>query len=228
MPLGLCFPYPCCGKCKEPKIQEEALWTEYLYKLQEIAPTVGINGINWHPELYPNLNEHKARLVERFNLNYAIREVSREDINQWMMLLQNRYDEIADRFNHAYKLYDDDEIHLDNITLGYVREILYGNQSSGNSSSSGSSSSTSKFRDTPTSGNSTINNPTTENLDTASSSNEGESSRRASGNSKETYDYHDKHVMEEVNKIIDKYRQLDSEFTREFNEMFIGIMGVWC
>lgn len=229
MPMGCCFPFPCpkC-KCDEPKIQTEALYTEYLSKLQDLDPTIGLNGVNWYGTLYPNLYNHKDRLVYRFNKHYQLREISREDAGQWMLLLQDRFDEVANKYNHAYKLYDNQTIKLDEFGIGYLREIWYNSEGSGSSSSSSSGSASSKFRDTPTNGNSTVNNPTTENVDNSSGSSSSENQREGSGHSKEKYDYNDKQIMDEVNELINKYKQLDEDFIREFNNMFIGLLAKWC
>jgi hypothetical protein len=229
MPMGCCFPFPCprC-KCNEPKIQAEPLYTDYLYVLNNEDPTVGLNGVDWHGTMYPNLMNHKEYLVYRFLKHYQLREITRENVNQWMLLLQDRFDEIADRYNHAFKLYDDETVKLDDFGIGYLREIWTQGSGSGNSSSESSATNTSKFRDTPTNGNSTINNPTTENVDSSSGSSGSSSSRSSSGYSKEKYDYNDRQVMEEVNDLVDKYKQLSEKFIYEFNEMFIGILAKWC
>ena len=205
---------------------EQPFFTDLLSDLQNEDATIGLNGIIWNADLYPNLYKHKDRLVDRFNRKYAFREIGAETVTRWMHLLQNRYDEVAPKFDHAYKMYDDESLNLDNLTLGYVRNILYENASSGSSQASGTSEANSKFRDTPTNGASVINNPTTENQDNGSSSSTGSDSRTGSGNSKETYDYHDDHTLIEVNKLIDKFKSLDEDFINRFNEMFIGIMTI--
>ena len=227
MPLGCCFPFPC-KRCREPEIQAEALYTEYLSELQNLDPTIGLNGVNWYGTLYPNLYNHKARLVYRFNRHYQLREISRENAEQWMLLLQDRFDEVADRFNHAYKLYDDQTINLDNLGLGYIREYWTSGNSSGSSDANGTSSSDTKFKDTTTNSNSTKNNPTTQNIEDNENSVHSESENTSSGHSKEQLDRHDEHIIDEVNELIRKYRQLDEDFIREFNELFIGIMAKWC
>ena len=241
---------------------EQPFFTDLLKDLQEVDPTIGINGIHWNGTLYPNLYRHKDRLVERFNEKYQFREIGAETVSRWMALLQDRFDDLAPRFDHAYKLYDDEAINLDALGLGYVKRIIYSetvdgettNEESEELSGSDSRSSTtnrsqdstanSKFRDTPTDGNSTINNPTTEQVDVTgvdeetTDSQTGSNSRERSGNSsgslnqdtegerEETYDYHDEHTMEEVNKLIDRFKNLDNDFVNQFNQMFIGIITI--
>lgn len=229
MPLGCCFPFPCeCCKKDCLELPTEAMYTEYLSVLQQEDPTIGINGVQWHSALYPNLYTHKDRLVYRFNQKYGFREITNPDTSRWMFYLQNKFDEIANNFDHAYKLYDDKASELDELTLGHVRNIIYNNESAGSSSATGSSQANSKFRDTPTDGTSVINNPTTENQDNGSSSSTGSDSREGSGESTEKYDYHDDHLMMEVNKLIEKYKQLDESFINKFDEMFISILAKWC
>lgn len=227
--MGCCFPFPCGRKkCNEPKVQDEAIYTEYLSVLRQEDPTVGINGISWYDTMYPNLSAHKSRLIDRFNTHYQLREISRPDVNQWMLLLQDRFDEVADRYNHAYKLYDDDANLIDDLGIGYIREIWYNNSGTGSSTSQNTGSGSSKFRDTPTSSNATINNPTSENVDSSSSNGSSSSVRNGQGYSKEEYDYNDEHKMNEINDLINKYKQLDEEFIGEFNQMFIGVLSEWC
>lgn len=211
---------------EKPMIGEQPNFTEFLYELQKDDSTIGLNGIRWNAELYPHLYKHKDRLIQRFDSKYGLREIGAETVHRWMYLLQNRFDEIAPKYDHAYKLYEDETINLDNLTLGYVRKILYSSKGTGESTTESQESGNSKFRDTPTSGDSTINNPTTENVDTTSSKGNSKSNRNSGGNSSETYDYHDEHVMLEVNKLIDEYKILDEEFINLFNEMFIGILTV--
>lgn len=227
MPLGLCFPGPC-KKCNEPKIQTEALWTEYLYKIQETTPSIGLSGLNWYSDTYLTLFQHRTRLIERFNLTYALREVGREDLNQWMTLLQNKFNEICDKYNHAYKLYDDEAISLDELGLGYVREYLSSSTGEGTASSASSATGDTKYRDTPTEAQSVINNPTTETLENNEVTGSSDSSHESSFEATEKVTRHDQHVMQEVNRLIEDYKQLDTSFTHEFDELFIGIMSEWC
>ena len=230
MPLGLCFPFPCNPKCKcnEPKVQSEPLYTEYLSVLQEETPTLGIDGLNWFDTMYPKLFTQKSRLVYRFNKHYQFREISREDTTVWMKLLQDRFDEIADKYNHAYSLYDNPDIDLDKLGVGYKRTIDYENSRTGSSTSSTESSGNAKFRDTPTNEDSTINNPTTENVDTSESSGESSNESSGEGTTTEIYEYNDRHIVDDINELIAKYKQLDEDFIREFEQMFIGIIAEWC
>ena len=247
---------------RKPFPGEQPFFTDFLGNLQSEDPTIGINGVRWNQDLYPHLYLHKDRLVERFNEKYQFREIGAETVSRWMALLQDRFDDIAPRFDHAYKLYDDEAINLDALGLGYVKRIIYSEDVEGTASNAesqeltGSDSRTtsstrnttgannSKFRDTPTDGNSTINNPTTEQNDTSSGqetgsgtdsgsntrniegSSTGNTTQGTEGEREEIYDYHDEHTMEEVNKLVDRFKSLDNEFVYQFNQMFIGIMTI--
>ena len=210
---------------EKPFPGEQPFFTDILSDIQKEDSTVGLNGIHWYASLYPNLYIHKDRLVYRFDKKYAYREIGAETISRWMNLLQNRFDEIADKFNHAYKMYDDPNIDIDALTLGFKRSIESSSTGSGSNSSTSSNTVNSKFKDTPTSGTSTINNPTTENIDTENGTNSGSHNSQGNIKTTENYDYHDEHSIDEVNKIINHYKQIDEEFINEFNQMFIGILS---
>ncbi len=204
---------------------EQPFFTEFLDDLLKEGQH-GLMTIDWNKTRYPNLYRHKIRLIERFNRHFAFREIGAETVYRWEHQVKDKFDQIAPRFDHAYKLYDDETLHLDELTLGYVRDILYENNRNSRSNSIDHSEGDSKFRDTPTKGNSVINNPTTENLDTEDSQSSGNSTAMIGGKSREDYKYHDDHNLIEVNKLIDKYKNLDEEFINEFDELFIGILTV--
>lgn len=212
-----------------PMRGEQPFFTDTLENLQSDDPTIGVNGVEWHGTLYPYLYSNKERLIYRFNQKYHFREIGCETVSRWMWQLQDRFDSIADKYDHAYKLYSleaDDKKLIDDLGIGYTRTLHYQNGGTGNSSNSSSATGNSKFRDTPTSSDSTINNPTTENVDTSSSSGSSSSSRQNQGDSTEKYEYNDEHKLEEINKMIEKYKQLDEDFINEFAQMFIGITTI--
>ena len=209
-----------------PMRGEQPFFTDILSDLQTDDSDIGLMSIDWQTSSYPHLAVHKTDIIQVFNTHYAFREIGSETVMRWHMQLQDRFNQIAPKFDHAFELYDDDEIKLNNLGLGYVKSITYANRSNGSSSGSSNSTGNSKFKDTPTSGTSTINNPTSEQIDTGSGTASNNSNSNGSGESTEKYDYHDEHVMQEVNRLIDDYKSLVNDFVKEFNQNFIGIISI--
>ena len=207
-----------------PLNEEQPFFTDTLEHLQSEDPTIGINGINWYSAMYPYLYRHKDRLVYRFNQEYHFREIGSETVSRWMWQLQNRFDEIAERFNHAYKMYEDEAIDL--LGVGFVREIWTDSTGAGSASSTTSTTTDSKFRDTPTDSDSTINNPTTQDINTSEQSGESSSENSGSSHSKEKYDYNDEHRLTEINQVVDGFKSLDQDFINQFNQMFMGLLTI--
>lgn len=205
---------------------EQPFFTDLLDDLLKENPNVGIASINWHSDIFPNIHLHKERLIERFNLKYKYREIGMETVVRWQNGLQDRFDEIAPWFEHAYSLYDNGSINIDSLGKGYEREIEYTRNSNSKSGTKSEDNSNSKFRDTPTNEESVINNPTTEQSDISSTEDSSESTSDGTGTTKEKYTFNDKHVILEVNELIDKYRVLDEEFVKRFNDLFIGILTI--
>ena len=54
-----------------------------------------------------NLNSRRTELEERFFERYAMRKINQETLPRWQLRLQNRFDEIADRYERAYQIYAD-------------------------------------------------------------------------------------------------------------------------
>ena len=74
----------------------------------------------------PRLNEHRAKLEERFFERYANRRISAETLPRWQLRLQNRLDEIADRYERAYQIYMDYAADMDDDILEGWRDTASG------------------------------------------------------------------------------------------------------
>lgn len=205
---------------------EQPYFTDMLYNVRLYFNTAGLDSptVDWNS--WDNLKLHKDRLIKRFNSEYQFREIGAETVTRWQKQVNNTFDAIAPFFDHAYKLYSDPLINLDEMGIGYTDTENHDVSITANSTSGSGTTTTSKFKDTPTNKNTVINNPTSENLDNTQTDNVSDSTNRNSGTSSVTRVQHDEHTIKEVSMIIDKYRKLDEEFIHEFNKHFIGIISM--
>lgn len=203
---------------------EGPFFTDYLQNIINDGLEYGLNYVDWHADIYPNLYAHKDTLVDRFNREYAFREIGQETVNRWHHFLQCRFDEVADHFNHMYKVFEENNV--DELGTGYSYQETLNQTKTGSVASTNKNSSDSKFADTPGSTSSTINNPTSQNID--------ESEQTGSTNTTDSNDYqktikrtdHQEHMIEELNKLTDNYKSIDNEFIQSFENMFMGIEEV--
>lgn len=198
---------------------EGPFYTEYLMQLQEDDPTAGLEQCDWDETLYPNLVKHKSVLIGRFNETYAFREIGQETPLRWQLFVNARFNEVAEKYDHAYKVLSSDR--LDELGTGYTVTDEFERTTGSKMDSTDKFEGNSQFKDTPISG--SINNPTTEqnddNLTTYGSV--------GSGTQKDTRttkkEQHDDVIMKELNWLADQYKVLNNDFIKEFENMFIQI-----
>ena len=71
-----------------------------------------------------NIDDRWEVLEQRFTERYAFRRISAETLTRWQVRLQNRFDEIADRYERAYALYaENGAAMMDDILPGW-KEIM--------------------------------------------------------------------------------------------------------
>ena len=204
-----------------PHPGEGPFYTDYLRNVVEELPNTSLGAVNWNENLYPHLAAHKDRLVDRFNREYAFREIGQETVTRWMHFLQCRFDEVAEHYDHMYKIYEENNI--DELGTGYSYTEHMGQNKTNHSTGSGSSSADSKYSDTPNGANGAINNPTTQNVDTGSSTSTVDGSDTNEYNKEIKRIDHEEHMVDELNALVDKYVSTDNEFIAEFENMFIGV-----
>ena len=73
-----------------------------------------------------NLAAHRSVLEERFFERYAMRRINQETLPRWQLRLQNRFDEIADRYERAYQIYLDYASKMDDDVLEGWKETASG------------------------------------------------------------------------------------------------------
>lgn len=169
----------------------------------------------------PLLSDRREILAERFMGRYGNRMLNAETMERWQMRLQNRMDEIQTRFERAYKLYDQYKFEMERDFIEAETTTTHGtNQASGSDSST--------------------NNSTTKNIDTPDSAinaddDYADNVSKSSGGGSTTYGRTDtvdntivreirgRGVVDGINDNIDKFRDIDTELIRAFENNFLNI-----
>lgn len=205
---------------ENPMPGEGPFFTDYLHSAQEDGE-VGIEYIDWNETEYTYLAENKSKLIAMFNQEFAYRELGSETEERFQHMLQNKYNMIADKYNHAYKVVD--EIDIDTLGTGYKYTENRSRILDTTADSNGTENRDNKFKDTPSSGTSTLNNPTEQTLDDRSTTNHLTGNENQQDDITQNKETHDRQRVIELSELIDRYRQIDAEFVNEFNECFMGI-----
>lgn len=182
------------------------------------AEYCGLDKCDWHETTYTHIATHKERLIERFNNTYLLRELGQETPSRWQHFLQMRLDEVIEFYDHAYKVYEENDI--DQLGTGYTENEEYDRNSTSEGSETTESTSNQQFKDTPISG--TVNNPTTEQDDTDNSNTDSNVSSTDHWERNKQKTEHNDEMITEVNRLANAYRSIDNEFIESFNNMFMG------
>ena len=202
---------PCDG--------EGPFYTEFLFKLQEEDSEAGLSRCDWDETKYPNLVKHKATLIGRFNEEYAFREIGQETPLRWQLFVNARFNEVAEKYDHAYKVLSSDR--LDELGTGYKVTDALTRKMTSKMDSTDKFEGNGKFKDTPISG--TVNNPTTEQIDDNLTTYGSTGSDTQDDSRTTTKEQHDDVIMKELNWLADQYKVLNNDFIKEFDNMFIQI-----
>lgn len=191
----------------------------------------------WDSLVVPDRDTHvKARmevLGERFLHRYAYRMLNSETMEQWQVRLQNRFDEVVDKYERAYTLYERyaDDIMAD-VLAGQRIETKGTTKDGGSDKSTDGGSDTSvrkgKVTDTP---DSAINESddfagTTSKDDSTTSygrTNVRDYGRTTDLTSLVVTTVTGGVVMDNLNATIDGYRDIDTLFVEEFENNFLNI-----
>lgn len=172
-------------------------------------------------------------LTMRFNQRYYNRMINAETLPRWQNRLQNRYDEIARRYEFAYEMYE--KYRQEMIDKANVSKVIVEtfNENEGNDYSQelgGSDSIESNQRDIDTPDTAINANP---NYADALSEGEsttkygrtesGESQRDLNHNLDRTEEFGGDILAENIHDAIDAYRDLDTRFVAEFENSFLNI-----
>lgn len=201
---------------------EGPFFTNYLYLAQEDNDTLGLQSVDWSENDYPYLYKHKERLITRFNKEYAFRELGQETETRWQSILQTRFDEVADHFNHMYKVFETNDV--DRIGSGYKITDVFERKTTDALNTSDNRSVDSKYKDTPGTSTSTLNNPTTQNIDTTTDTYASNGSGNQNDKRETEKINYDQTRIDELNHLVQNYTSVDNEFIKAFENMFIGIV----
>lgn len=181
-------------------------------------------GFGWDRLVVPvdctQVQERMDILNDRFYERYAMRMINSETFERWQMRLQNRFDEIVDKYNRAYALYtDNNEEMLTDIRTGLRRTIDRIGQASG--ADSLTTQNVNRRIDTP---DSAVN--ADENYADAYSKSNG--ANTTSYGRRDTANIVDEQqatgiLLENVNRTIDGWKDIDTMFVAEFENLFLNV-----
>lgn len=209
------------------------MWLSEYTRRASIAPSyaeikefMGQNVFNYLPEWesYPNLKQHQAYLVDTFDLMYDCKQIAYKIYGQFERYLKLKFRRIAPIYEVAYEKYNMDKDKL--LTVGglttrdYEELRTLSNTTSGNVTGN----STSNYFDTPKELTpSLLNKPS--NISTSNTTSDNTSSYKDDENRNltETVATTSENYILELNKLIDNYRNLDTNFVDEFSDLFLNI-----
>ena len=203
----------------------EQMWQPQLIEIvqmRETDPYYGHFGFDQLviPENCTHVRERMEQLTMRFNERYAFRMLNYGTLEKWQIRLQNKMDEVVDKYDRAYALYAEHaEGIMDDIKTGVKRTVDGQNQASGS--------------DTNTRGSVTRNIDTPDSRVNASDD-YADSYSKNDGTSTTQYGRKDVNkvtevteatgiLLENINKTINAYRDIDTEFIKEFENNFLNV-----
>ena len=169
------------------------------------------------PDDCPLVASRMDSLKIRFDERYANRMLNAETLERWQVRLQNRFDEKVHIYERAYRLYQQyEQDMLDDVVQGEKVTVT------GTTQQGGSDSSTVEARniDTP---DELIN--ADENYASSLSKNQGTTQygRTDTVNSTTTRTVTGQALVEGINNAIYSWRDLDTEFVKEFENNFLNV-----
>jgi len=234
--------------------EEEPWIPEYVYVLQQKAldnPDYTPYGFDQLeiPTDCTVVVERLDWLITRFNERYYYRRLNAETMDRWQILLQDKMDSIVRRYNRAYGIYTDNATLIAKVTDGYVvtdsKAGTSGNSHveslAGTLSETDTDSKTSnvlqKNIDTPDEAFNDANDYASriqkvDGSDAGSTIKEGatsgnntitDSATTSENNTSEMVNT-GKKVMDNANANIDDYRDIDTQFIKEFENNFLNVL----
>lgn len=169
------------------------------------------------PDDCPTVAGRMDQLKMRFDERYAYRMLNSETMERWQVRLQNRFDENVRRYERAYTMYSRYETDMMDDVLEGERIVT---ESSVKQGGSDSTDTTTRNIDTP---------------DEAVNQDENYASNLSHVNGKVTYGRSDtgrtetvrtvtgKSLVDSVNDSMDRWRDVDTGFVKEFENLFLNI-----
>lgn len=181
----------------------------------------GFPGLSIDAAKFPQIVSRRAEIELRFYQRYATRRLNKETLTTWQVRLQNRFDEVAPEFERAFRLYAEYAEQMDSDMLsGYKHVSDTESKNSGDDTTE--SESEGKNIDTP---DSRIN----ENPDYADSLTKDKTKNKVTYGSKNegkatiTHTVTGAVIIENLNKAIADYKDIDTEFVKAFENNFLNL-----
>ena len=205
--------------------EADEAWLPTYLDVQMKYPTFGWQSLVVDEDC-PTVASRMETLRVRFEERYANRMISSETLQRWQVRLQNRFDEVVRRYERAYGLYSRYQEDMDaDVLPGETYTEKEKIENSTEQGGSDSSESESRNIDTP---------------DSIINQNPNYADSLSNGSSTMTYGRTDKgsstrdmtrtrtltgqDLMLNINGSIDGWRDIDTSFVAEFENLF---MNVW-
>ena len=158
------------------------------------------------------------KLKTRFDERYANRMLNSETMERWQVRLQNRFDEVVQRYNRQYELYERyDQDMKEDILSGDKTVTTSKSQAGGSDTSIG----TGRNIDTPDENVNNITGYAGSRTDSKATNTYG---RTDSFDSTVTRTVTGKGVVDSVNDSVMSWKDIDTEFVKEFENLFLNVL----
>ena len=164
------------------------------------------------------VRERMGTLKTRFDERYANRMLNSETMERWQVRLQNRFDEVVQRYNRMYELYQRyDQDMKEDILSGDKTVTTSKSQAGGSDTSIG----TGRNIDTPDENVNNITGYAGSRTDSKATNTYG---RTDSFDSTVTRTMTGKGVVDSVNDSVMSWKDVDTEFVKEFENLFLNVL----
>ena len=164
------------------------------------------------------VRERMGTLKTRFDERYANRMLNSETMERWQVRLQNRFDEVVQRYNRMYELYQRyDQDMKEDILSGDKTVTTSKSQAGGSDTSIG----TGRNIDTPDENVNNITGYAGSRTDSKATNTYG---RTDSFDSTVTRTMTGKGVVDSINDSVMSWRDIDTEFVKEFENLFLNVL----
>lgn len=158
------------------------------------------------------------KLKTRFDERYANRMLNSETMERWQVRLQNRFDEVVQRYNRMYELYQRyDQDMKEDILSGDKTVTTSKSQAGGSDTSTG----TGRNIDTPDENVNNITGYAGSRTDSKATNTYG---RTDSFDSTVTRTMTGKGVVDSINDSVMSWKDIDTEFVKEFENLFLNVL----
>lgn len=170
------------------------------------------------PEDCMFVRERMGNLKTRFDERYANRMLNSETMERWQVRLQNRFDEVVQRYNRMYELYQRyDQDMKEDILSGDKTVTTSKSQAGGSDTSIG----TGRNIDTPDENVNNITGYAGSRTDSKATNTYG---RTDSFDSTVTRTMTGKGVVDSINDSVMSWKDIDTEFVKEFENLFLNVL----